>query len=487
MVRPVSTIFGAYALRLDSQTDINKIGQELKMKYDEFIKSKKHLSSGMGFNPEFIPDKMFDFQEFATKQISEKGRCAAFIDTGLGKTLIELTIAVNYSKKTDKPVLIMTPLSVAFQFIEEAKKFGIDDIEYSRDGKYDSRIVICNYERLDKFNSEDFDCVILDESSILKNFQGSIKTQVTSFMKNIKYRFLFTATPSPNDFIELGTSSEALGHMGHTDMLTRFFTNNEDTISPQSIGTKWILKGHATNSFFEWVSGWSVSMRKPSDLGFSDDLHILPDLTINDHKIKNHSAMVIDDQIMMFNPQARRLPEVRQENKLTINGRCEKAVELASKHDYSVYWCNLNPEAELIGKLDKDSYEIKGSMNIDKKEEILYGFYKGEIKKLVTKYKITSFGLNWQHCNHTVLFPTFSFEQYYQAIRRFWRFGQKKPVLVDRVISDGQQRVLDSIEAKGIKATELFKKLNLNINADYTERKVNTTNLVKPSFIGVKK
>jgi hypothetical protein len=440
---------------------------ELTMKsYQEFIDSKKHssINYGIGGMPH---DTMFDFQKYVTEKIILKGRAAGFLDTGLGKTIIALSVAENYIVYTNKPVLIITPLAVAFQFIKEAQKFGIGDIEYSKDGKYKSKIVVCNYERIDHFQWTDFDTVILDESSILKNFEGAIKNKITTFVKRVKYRFLFTATPSPNDFVELGTSSEALGYMGYTDMLTKFFTNNEDTIKPQNIGTQWILKGHAKEDFFKWVSSWSISMRKPSDLGFSDDLFVLPELIISNHKVKNHRNMVINGQIQIFNQIAKRLTEVREENRLTIQDRCEKAVELAKDHEISVYWCNLNNEADLIENLDPDSYQIKGSMNLDKKEEMLLAFADGQIKKLVTKPTITAFGLNWQHCNHTVYFPTFSYEQYYQAIRRFWRFGQKRPVYVDLVFSDGQQRVLDSIQAKTQKANELFDKLNYNINQKY--------------------
>ena len=410
---------------------------------------------------------MFPFQEYVADYTIKKGRCADFLDTGLGKTLIELTTAVNYRSHTNKPVLILTPLAVAFQFIKEAEKFGIDDIEYCKDGKYKSKIVVANYERLNHFNAYDFDCVILDESSILKNFDGAIKNEVTSFLKKVKYRFLFTATPSPNDFIELGTSSEALGYLGYTDMLTRFFTNNEDTISPMNIGTEWILKGHAKENFFKWVSGWSISMRKPSDLGFDDSTHVLPNLIVNHHAVKNDENLVVNGQIQLFNQIAKRLTEVREENKLTIEKRCQQAYELSQPYENSVYWCNLNKESDLLHQLDKDAYQIKGSMDIDKKEELLLGFFNGDIKKLITKPKMTAFGLNWQHCNHTVYFPTFSYEQYYQAIRRFWRFGQKKDVIVDLVFSDGQKRVLDSLLAKTDKANELFDKLNININQKY--------------------
>jgi len=449
----------------------------MEMEYAEFLEKKRHSIGEYGIDCTYLPDQMFDFQKYVTEYAVKKGRCAVFLDTGLGKTIIELTTAVNYIRKFNKPVLIITPLAVAFQFIKEAEKFSIDDVMYSKDGKYTTKIVICNYERLDKFDHNDFDCVILDESSILKNFNGAIRQQVTSFLKKVKYRYLFTATPSPNDFVELGTSSEALGYMGYTDMLTKFFTNNEDTISPMNIGTQWILKGHARVNFFKWVSGWSISMRKPSDLGFDDTKFILPELIVNYHPVKNEKNLVVNGQIQLFNQVARRLPEIRDEQRGTIENRCSLAVKLASKWDKSVYWCNLNNEGDLINELDKTAYQIKGSMDLDKKEELLVGFFNGDIGKLITKPKMTAFGLNWQHCNHTVYFPTFSYEQYYQSIRRFWRFGQKRDVTVDMVFSDGQKRVLDSLLAKTEKANELFSKLNSNLHQDF---KINKSEFNKP-------
>jgi len=380
--------------------------------YTKFIQTKRHTTNDFGIKAKFIPEDMFDFQKYVTDYASKKGRAAIFLDTGLGKTLIELTLAKNYIEATNKPVLIITPLAVAFQFIREAGKFGIDDIMYSKDGKYNTKIVVCNYERLNKFDSNDFDCVILDESSILKNFKGAIKSEITTFLRKVKYRYLFTATPSPNDFIELGTSSEALGYMGYMDMLSKYFSNNENTIKAQNIHNKFYLKPHAKEDFFEWVSSWSITMRKPSDLGFSDDKFILPDLIKNYYAVKNDKNWVIDDQMLMFNDNVATMSEVRQEQKMTIENRCEKAVELSSGHETSVYWCNFNDEGDLLERLDKNAYQIKGSMPLEKKEDMLLAFSKGEIKKLITKPKMTSFGLNWQHCNHTVYLPTYSYEQY---------------------------------------------------------------------------
>jgi superfamily II DNA or RNA helicase len=454
------------------------------VEYSEFLESKKHKASMGGFDPVFMPQGCFDFQSSIIEKCLNNGRYAGFIDTGLGKTLIQLTIAQNCVIKTGERVLIITPLAVAYQFIQEAEKFGICEPKYSKDGSISSDVVICNYERLDKFNPRDFGTVILDESSILKNFDGKIKNQVTSFLKKVDYRFLFTATPSPNDFIELGTSSEALGYLGYTDMLGRFFTNNEDTIKPVNMGAKWVLKGHAEKSFYDWVSSWSMSVRKPSDLGFSDELHVLPELIVNPVEVDNREILSYDGQMEMFSKPSSRLTEVRQEQKQTITERCEEAAKRGDHSEPTVFWCNFNDEASKLSEIVEGSYEIKGSMNIDKKEEMLIAFQKGEIKKLITKPKITCFGLNWQHCNHTVYFPTFSYEQYYQAIRRFWRFGQKKPVNVDLIYSNGQAKVIQSLMEKAKKADQLFTMLNKELNSfDNTEvnKFIKQTNI--PGFL----
>jgi len=454
------------------------------MNYAEFLESKKHSSIDYGIDTNYITECMFDYQKYVSEYAIKKGRCAVFLDTGLGKTIIELTIATNYARATNKAVLIITPLAVAFQFIKEAEKFGIDDIEYSKDGNFKSKIVVCNYERLENFDSSKFDCVILDESSILKNFEGATKNLITAFLKKVKYRFLFTATPSPNDYIELGTSSEALGYLGYMDMLTKFFKNNASSIDIRHAGCEWYLKAHAEKDFWRWIASWSISMRKPSDYGFSDDKHTLPELFETETIIENRDPLAIDGQNTMFAMPATGFKEIKAEVRATLNMRCEKAVQKANSHPCSVYWVNLNDEASLIGELDKTALEVKGNMNIDKKEEILLAFSAGDIKKLITKTSITAFGLNWQHCNHTTYFPTYSYEQYYQAIRRFWRFGQKRPVYVDLILSDGQTRVMESLMIKKERAIEMFNNLTQQTSQDFTiQTKEFNKEISLPSFI----
>ena len=455
------------------------------MNYAEFIDNKRHTTINYGFEPVWIPNTLFDFQKYIVQKSVKKGRIGIFADTGLGKTRISLAIANNIIKITNKRVLILTPLAVAFQFLKEAEIMGIDDIEYSKQGKFTKKIVLCNYERLQYFDYRDFECVILDESSILKNFNGQIKSHITSFMKKIPYRFLTTATPSPNDYIELGTSSEALGYLGYMDMLTKFFKNNQNSIDSnnRNIGEKWYLKPHAEKAFFEWVNSWSIMVKKPSDIGFSDDRYKLPKLITNTYFVENQSKVLPNGQSCLFVPQAKTMTEVRIEQKQTEEIRAEKAVELA-KGKTSVYWVNTNNESNIIKNLDSKCVEIIGSQTIEKKEEILKAFANGEIKRLVTKATITGMGLNWQHCNHCVFFPTWSYEQYYQAIRRFWRFGQTKDVTVDLVLSDGQSRVIKALQEKSEKAQKLYENLVNNVNQNFRiEKKNENTEIIIPKFL----
>jgi len=452
--------------------------------YLEFLERKKHLIGDFGFEPTYFPDIAFDFQKHIIEKAIRKGRMAIFADTGLGKTLMQLAIAQNIVNHTNGKVLILTPLAVGFQFLKEAEKLGIDDIQQTIKGEHTKKIVICNYERLHYLDSNDFKGCILDESSILKNFDGKIKNQITAFIKKIPYRFLSTATPSPNDFIELGTSSEALGYMGYMDMLGKFFKNNQNSVDSnnRNKGEKFYLKPHAENDFFAWVNQWACMVEMPSDLGFSNDRYILPELVVNKHIIENQSLVDVNGQFVMFTPIAKSMTEVRFEQKQTELKRCEKAVELADNKT-SVYWCNTNNESSILKNLDKQAVEIIGSQSIEKKEEILFAFANGDIKRLITKAKMTGMGLNWQHCNHSVFFPTWSYEQYYQAIRRFWRFGQQNDVTIDMVISDGQTRVIETLQQKTQKAIQLYENLTKSVNASFTHiNKEFNKSIIKPKF-----
>ena len=258
--------------------------------------------------------------------------------------------------------------------------------------------------------------------------------------------------------------------MGYMDMLTKFFKNNQNSVDStnRNIGEKFYLKPHAERDFFAWVNQWSIMVKKPSDIGFSDEGYDLPELIKNYHSVENQSMISIDGQRQLLTPVAKSITEVRHEQQQTISKRCELAVTLAEEKT-SVYWCNFNEESALLKTLDKDAVEIIGSMSIDKKEDILINFAEGNIERIITKAKMTSMGLNWQHCNHSVFFPTWSYEQYYQAMRRFWRFGQQRKVTIDIVASDGQERVLQALEQKTQKAIELHQNLVNAVNSKFTD------------------
>ena len=301
--------------------------------YQEFLRRKTHSTGNYGFEPVWMPSSAFDFQEHIITKAVRKGRIGMFADTGLGKTVMQIAIAENVVRHTNGRVLILTPLAVAFQFIDEAARIGVDDIAHSKSGEITKKITVCNYERLHLLNPDDFVCVMLDESSILKNFAGKTRDQIVAFIKKVPYRFLSTATPSPNDFIELGNSSEALGYMGYMDMLTKFFKSNQNSVDSnnRNIGEKFYLKPHAERDFFAWVNQWSVMVKKPSDLGFVDKGYDLPTLHVNKHTVQNDRTWVIDGQESLFAMPAKSMTEVREEQKITVAERCQRAAPKTPK------------------------------------------------------------------------------------------------------------------------------------------------------------
>lgn len=436
--------------------------------YNDFLIHKQQLSGNFGFEPVFMPDFLFDFQKSMIEWSCLKGRAALFEDCGLGKSPQELVWAQNIVQKTNKNILFLTPLAVGVQMQKEAEKFGIDAIR-SRDGKIKSKITITNYEQLHLFNPSDFIGVVCDESSILKNFNGKTKHEINIFMRKVPYRLLASATAAPNDFIELGTSSEALGYLGYMDMLSKFFKNDQNNCATNRRGrftaeTKWRLKGHAHDSFWRWVTSWSRAIRKPSDIGFSDENYNLPELIENDIEM-DIVGCKIDGVLPGFEQPAHGLKEQRDERRSTIEERCNMAAEKSTKNkDFCVIWCNLNDEGDLLEKIIDGSVQISGRDSDESKEEKLVAFSNGEIKKLITKPKIGAWGLNWQHCNHTIYFPTHSYEQYYQSVRRFWRFGQKRKVNVDLIYTKGDAEMILNLKRKQRQASEMFDNLIREMN-----------------------
>lgn len=438
--------------------------KETGMIYNEFLAQKTQAASDGGFAPAFLPDCLFDFQRALVEWAVRKGRAAIFADCGLGKSVCELAWAENVVCKTNRPVLLLTPLAVTSQMLREAAKFGIE-AKRAEPGKIHPGIHVTNYERFHHLDAGDFAAVVCDEAGILKNFEGATRAAVTEFMRKMPYRLLATATAAPNDYYELGNSSEALGYLGFIDMLSRFFKNNRNNTAMNSMGhlggaPVWRFRGHAERPFWRWVCSWARSLRKPSDLGFDDGPFRLPDLVKREHIVKAARPR----EGMLFSVPAYGLAEEREERRRTINERCETAAALVTHTGQpAVCWAHLNAEGDLLEKLIPDAIQVSGKDSDESKEEKFNAFESGQARVLVIKPKVGAWGLNWQHCAHMVSFAGHSFEQDYQATRRFWRFGQKRSVVVDYVVSDGEHRVLANLQRKAEQAERMFTEITRHV------------------------
>jgi hypothetical protein len=450
--------------------------------YAKFLDSKAHSQGREGFRVrggEFL----FDFQRSLVEWAASRGRAAIFADCGLGKTAIELVWADSLAAESGRPVLILAPLAVSPQIVREAEKFGVE-VARSSDGKLDSQVVVTNYERLHYFDPAQFAGVVCDESSILKSFDGARRGEITAFMRKVRYRLLATATAAPNDYIELGTSSEALGHLGHVDMLNRFFKNDLNNSAQGRMRgevIKWRFKGHAERPFWRWVCSWARAVRRPSDLGFDDARFVLPPLEQVEHQVRARTLA----PGMLFSLPAATLPEQREERRRTITERCERVAELVDHKSQAIVWCHLNDEGDLLERLIPDAVQVSGSDSDDAKEERLAGFAENKFRVLITKPKIGAWGLNYQNCAHVTLFPSHSFEQYYQAVRRCWRFGQKRPVKVDLVSTEGEAGVLKNLQRKAAQADRMFENLVAQMNdaLGIIRNKSSTTKQEVPSWL----
>ena len=424
------------------------------MNYEEFLKKKSVVLPPAGLDkiPE-LNENLFDFQHDIVSWSLKRGRAAIFAGTGLGKTLMQLSWADALVREKNAKVICFTPLAVAAQMVREGEKFGIT-AEHVIDDSSNASIQVTNYQKIDHFDLTQYDAVILDESSILKNHTGKYRTDLIERTKNIPYRLAATATPSPNDFMELGNHAEFLGIMSYTDMLSTFFVH--DGGSTQS----WRLKGHAESEFWKWMSSWSVMLKDPSDLGYDGSKYKLPKLNKEQHTIQAEYKADVETG-MLFPMEAQTLTERNHARRSTIEDRCKVAAEIANaSNECFVIWCNLNDESALLETLIPDAVQVIGSDTDEKKEHTLSDFNNGNIRVLITKPKISGFGMNWQHCHNTIFVGlNDSFEQLYQAIRRFWRFGQKHEVNAHFISSEIEGAVVSNIAKKEKQAEHMMSQM----------------------------
>jgi hypothetical protein len=441
------------------------------MDYQEFLQSKKieDRPTGLSVIPELNP-MLFQFQHDIVTWALKRGRACIFADCGMGKTPMQL----EWARHIPGRVLILAPLAVSAQTIREAHKFGIEDIGYSPDGFVSHHITITNYERLDKFDPLMFTGIVLDESSILKSYTGKYRTEIIESFHQTPYRLACTATPAPNDFMELGNHAEFVGAMSRTEMLSMFFIHDGGETQ------KWRIKGHAETEFWRWVASWAVMIRKPSDLGYEDDGFALPPCNIE--QITVHSEEPTEG--FLFAIEASDLGERQKARRSTVSTRASACAELVNNSkDAWVVWCDLNDESSELARLIPDSVEVRGSDSNEHKESAMMGFADGKHRVIVTKPKIAGFGMNWQIC-HNVAFVGLSdsYEMYYQAVRRCWRFGQTKPVNVKVITSDLEGAVVRNIERKEADAMrmaqEMVQHMHL-INADNIKGMARTVNEYK--------
>lgn len=424
------------------------------MNYEEFLRGKERAAGACGFEwpRERMNPRMFEWQKDIVFWALKKGRAALFEDCGNGKTIQQLEFCRAVCEHTGMPTLIVAPLTVGEQTKREAEKFGYAATLCRTQKDVRPGINITNYEMLEHFEAAAFGGVVLDESSILKNCMGKVRTQIIQMFQNVPYRLSCTATPSPNDYMELGNQVEFLGIMSHTEMLATYFIHDGSDTS------KWRLKGHAEDRFWEWVATWAVVLTCPGDLGYPNDGYVLPELVMHEHLVDVSTSM--DDGL--FGWVAKTLTERRDARRMSLRERCEKAAQVvaADAAEQWVVWCDLNSESELLTELIGGAVQVRGSDTPDDKAAALRAFAEGKVRYLVTKPSIAGFGMNWQNC-HNMIFVGLSdsYEAMYQAMRRCYRFGQKMPVNVHIITSAAEGAVKSNIERKEAQAQTMKKNM----------------------------
>ena len=422
--------------------------------YRQFIAARAIAADRHGFAPREINTNAKEHQRAVLDFALDRGRSAAFLDTGLGKSFIELEFARQCAEETGKPSLILTPLAVAGQMVREGQKFGIAARQIREQSDVGAGIMVANYERLAKLDPAAFGAVVLDESSILKSYAGRTRAAIQDAFDGTRYKLAATATPSPNDHTELGNHAEFLGVMRQQEMLSKWFINDTSTASQE-----WRLKGHAQGDFWQWVASWARCATMPSDLGCDDTGYVLPEIDRRIHEVAADRMENAAPGLMFRIPQMS-ATSFHEEKRLTLQQRCERAAELADHDKPVTVWCETNDESALLTKMTPGSIEVHGALDPDEKERRLLGFAAGDYRAMITKPKLAGFGVNWQHCAHAVFASiSFSYEQHYQAVRRSHRFGQTERVRNDVVISDTEASIWNVINEKSAKHDEMKRRM----------------------------
>lgn len=420
--------------------------------YSTFLAQKRiqHIPSGFIVERDTLNPALFDFQRDIVAWSLQRGRAAIFADCGLGKTLMQLVWAEHVARRTGGNVLILAPLAVAQQTAREGERFGIGVTVCRSQSDIQVGINVTNYEMLHRFDAASFAGVVLDESSILKSYDGKTRTQIIEAFKSTPYKLAATATPAPNDHMELGNHAEFLGVMSRTEMLSMFFVHDGGDTSV------WRLKGHAESEFWAWTCSWAVMLRTPADLGYSDDGFTLPPLTVHQHSVESGTP-----EGYLFPVEALTLVERRAARKASMSQRVEACAALAAASDEPwLIWCDLNAEGDALEKLIPGAVQVSGSDSPEHKSQAMLAFAAGEIRVLVSKPSICGFGMNWQHCpNEAFVGLSDSYEQYYQAVRRVYRFGQLQPVHVHLFTSDAEGAVLTNIQRKEQEARRMAEEM----------------------------
>lgn len=425
------------------------------MTYEDFLKTKAITVESCGFECEERNPKLFDWQNDVVRWALRKGKAAVFSDCGTGKSRILLQWAQKVHEHTGEPMLLLAPLAVTQQTKREGVLCGIDVNVVRDQSQCVNGLNITNYEMLEHFDPSGFAGVVCDESGCIKHKEAKTRMMLQEMFRDTKYKLCLTATPAPNDYMELGTHAEFLGVMKQTEMLATFFVHDGGETQ------KWRLKGHAEKKFFEWVAGWAACFKRPQDIGYEQDGYDLPELRMHDVIVQSDNTELADGQMSLFAPVGNTLLERRSARKNSLEERVAKAAEIANgTSDQVLVWCDLNSESKALTAAINGAVEVEGSMSIEQKEEGIMGFLTGKYRVLVSKPRIAGFGINAQNaCKEIFVGLSDSFEQMYQAIRRCWRFGQDKPVDVWIVTSDEEGAVRANIERKQADAERMTDEL----------------------------